>query len=470
MRGFKKLEEVLPMSSESCSNNIAIKLDGVSKVYYTYERPQDRLKQSIFPRLRKKIGLKDKSYHREFWSLRDVSFSVKKGETLGVIGQNGAGKSTLLQIICGTLSPTHGQVETHGRVAALLELGSGFNPEFTGRENIYMNASILGLSSEEIDEKYDAITAFADIGVFINQPVKTYSSGMVLRVAFAVIAHVDAEVLIIDEALAVGDAFFVQRCMRFLKKFMQTGTVLFVSHDTSAVVNLCDRAILLKNGQIISSGLPKDITKKYLSMEYERSDMSSSDNKAEGISVLEDDPILRNIIDVREDLYNGSTLRNDVEVFRFETPEDSFGTGWAVVEGVYLLDEEGRQLSWIVGGNSVVLEIICKANSDIMRPIIGFQVRDRLGQIVFADNTYLIYKTIKKSVNTGQTICARFSFVMPVLPSGDYSFSVAVADGTQEDHIQHHWVFDALVIKVHASHICHGLIGVPMSKIDLSIS
>ena len=188
--------------------DIAIKVQNLSKCYHIYDSPRDRLKQFIAPRLQRLTWQTPKQYFREFWAVKDVSFEIKKGETVGIIGRNGSGKSTLLQMICGTLNPSHGSIETNGRIAALLELGSGFNPEFTGRENVYMNASVLGLSNKEIDERFDDIVAFADIGEFVEQPVKTYSSGMMVRLAFAVIAHVDADILIIDEALAVGDAFF----------------------------------------------------------------------------------------------------------------------------------------------------------------------------------------------------------------------------------------------------------------------
>lgn len=205
------------------SNEIAIKVQNLSKCYHIYDNPRDRLKQFVAPRLQRLTWQHPKQYFREFWALKDVSFEVKKGETVGIIGRNGSGKSTLLQMICGTLTPTQGSIETNGRIAALLELGSGFNPEFTGRENVYMNASVLGLSNKEIDARFDDIVAFSDIGDFIEQPVKTYSSGMMVRLAFAVIAHVDADILIIDEALAVGDAFFTQKCMRFLRGFMKTG-------------------------------------------------------------------------------------------------------------------------------------------------------------------------------------------------------------------------------------------------------
>lgn len=222
------------------SSDFAICVKNVTKTYQIYDKPQDRLKQSLW-RGRKQ-------FYSEFKALDDVSLEVKKRETVGIIGGNGSGKSTLLQIICGTLAPTAGTVEVNGRVAALLELGSGFNPEFTGRENVYMNASILGLSREEIDAKYDEILAFADIGAFVDQPVKTYSSGMVVRLAFAVIAHVDADILVVDEALSVGDAVFTQKCMRFIRLFQARGTLLFVSHDIGAVQNLCRSAIWLAHG------------------------------------------------------------------------------------------------------------------------------------------------------------------------------------------------------------------------------
>ena len=223
------------------------------------------------PRVQHLLGRPPKQYFREFWALKDVSFEIKKGETVGVVGRNGSGKSTLLQLICGTLAPTNGSVETTGRIAALLELGSGFNPEFTGRENVYLlNASILGLSEAEIDAKYDEIVAFADIGEFVDQPVKQYSSGMYVRLAFAVIAHVNADILVIDEALETsGDAFFVQKCMRFLRNFMETGTVLFVSHDTGAILNLCQTAVWLRNGAIAAMGAPGDLIKHYLEKLYE---------------------------------------------------------------------------------------------------------------------------------------------------------------------------------------------------------
>ena len=208
-----------------------IEVANLTKYYDTYQNPSDRLKQLIFPPLLRLFGLRMKPYSRPFEALSDVSFSVKKGETFGIIGRNGSGKSTLLQILCGTLPPTSGTVKVNGKVAALLELGAGFNPEFSGKENVYMCARLYGLSTREIDDRFSKIIEFADIGDFIDKPVKTYSSGMYVRLAFSVVAHVDADILVIDEALSVGDAYFVQKCMRFLRQFMQNGTLLFVSHD-----------------------------------------------------------------------------------------------------------------------------------------------------------------------------------------------------------------------------------------------
>ena len=239
-------------------NNIAIRVNNLSKCYHIYDRPQDRLKQLVVPKLRSLVGRNPNRYYREFWALNDVSFEVGRGETIGIIGRNGSGKSTLLQMICGTLDPTAGLVETRGRVAALLELGAGFNPEFTGRENVYMNATVLGLTQEEISTRFDSIASFADIGEFIEQPVKHYSSGMYARLAFAVAINVDPDILVVDEALAVGDEPFQRKCFSRIEKIRNDGgTILFVSHSGSTVINLCDRAILLHRGERLYTGTPK---------------------------------------------------------------------------------------------------------------------------------------------------------------------------------------------------------------------
>lgn len=241
-----------------CSDKIAVRVEGLSKCYQIYDRPQDRLRQAIMPRLRALTGRTPGRYYREFWALREVSFEVARGETVGIIGRNGSGKSTLLQMICGTLEPTTGAVETRGRIAALLELGAGFNPEFTGRENVYLNATVLGLSQVEINARFEQIVAFADIGDFIEQPVKHYSSGMYARLAFAVAINVDPDILIVDEALAVGDEPFQRKCFARIEQISQAGgTILFVSHASGTIVELCDRALVLHSGEQIFVGKPK---------------------------------------------------------------------------------------------------------------------------------------------------------------------------------------------------------------------
>lgn len=254
--GFKRLEKVLLMSSE-----IAIKVVNLSKCFHIYEKPRDRLMQML--------ARSRKQYFREFWAVRNVSFEIQKGETVGIVGRNGSGKSTLLQMICGTLNPSQGEIVTSGRVAALLELGSGFNPEFTGRENVYMNAAVLGLSKDETDQRFEEILKFSEIEDFIDQPVKTYSSGMMVRLAFSVAINVDPQILIVDEALSVGDELFQRKCYSRIEAIKKLGsTILFVSHSGSAITELCDRAILMDSGEKISIGTPKAIVGRYQKLLY----------------------------------------------------------------------------------------------------------------------------------------------------------------------------------------------------------
>lgn len=251
------------MSSKT-GDDFAIRLRDVSKHYLMYERPEDRLKQMLLPRLARAIGQEPKRYFRDFSAVTGLSLDIGHGETVGIIGRNGSGKSTLLQMICGTLQPTSGTIEVRGRIAALLELGAGFNPEFTGRENVYLNGAILGLSREEIDEKYERIVAFADIGHFISQPVKTYSSGMYVRLAFAVAINVDPAILIVDEALSVGDEAFQRKCFARIEAIKEQGaTILFVSHGAQTIVQLCDRAVLLDAGEKLLEGEPKRVVGQY---------------------------------------------------------------------------------------------------------------------------------------------------------------------------------------------------------------
>lgn len=255
------------------SSEVAIRVQALSKCFHIYEKPRQRLQQLFLAPLKSRLSGTEAKYYREFWALDNVSFEVGKGETVGVIGKNGSGKSTLLQVICGTLSATQGSVEVNGRVAALLELGSGFNPDFTGRENVYLNGTILGLSRQEIDQRFAEIEAFADIGEFIDQQVKSYSSGMAVRLAFAVAINADPEILIVDEALSVGDELFQRKCFSRIEAIRQKGaTILFVSHAGSAVVELCDRAILLDSGQLLTEGAPKQVVGSYQKMLYAPAD------------------------------------------------------------------------------------------------------------------------------------------------------------------------------------------------------
>ncbi len=445
------------------SNNIAISVSNLSKSYQIYNSPRDRLKQFVMPRLRRITGKAHKQYFHEFWALKDVTFEIKKGETVGIIGRNGSGKSTLLQIICGTLNPTSGSIQTNGRIAALLELGSGFNPEFTGRENVYMNASVLGLTNQEIDERFDKIVAFADIGDFVEQPVKTYSSGMMVRLAFAVIAHVDADILVIDEALAVGDVVFTQKCMRFLRKFMDQGTVLFVSHDSASIINLCQHALWLNKGQIEHIGIAKDVVQSYTQFTLQEiygkkirltpvTLDESVDNKVEGEQLISED------ID----------KKNSVSYFTQLDESSGWKTGKANIISVRLLDNFGCDLPLLTGGEIVSLEIIAIAHESIYSPILGWFVKDRLGQSLFGEHTYT-YINPPIIINAGEKIRAIFKFKLPLLPNGDYAVTVSIAEGDPHEHIQHHWLNDALILKINSDRMRYGLVGIAFNEVSLTV-
>jgi lipopolysaccharide transport system ATP-binding protein len=440
------------------SSEYAIEVNGLGKCYQIYEKPSDRLKQMLL-RGRKQC-------YKEFWALNNVSFKIKKGETVGIIGRNGSGKSTLLQMICGTLNPTAGEIKVHGRVAALLELGAGFNPEFTGVENVYMAASLYGLDKTEVDQRFDAISDFADIGDHITQPVKTYSSGMYVRLAFAVIAHVDADLLVIDEALAVGDAFFTQKCMRFLRAFMKRGTVLFVSHDTASVRSLCNHAIWIDKGKIIESGNPKEVSERYLEALFENN--QGTHKKLDKKNTKQEQVLKKSEKrDPRQEFLNNSNLRNDLRIFEFTPDATSFGKREAEIKDVSFFDNSNHPLSWVIGGEEVIIKIRTLIKKDLASPIIGFYVKDRLGQTLFGDNTYLTYADRPLAAVAGEEIVAEFKFQMPILAAGDYSVSAAIADGTQHEHVQHHWIHDALMFRSEATSIASGLVGIPMSNIEL---
>lgn len=447
------------------SSDSVISVAGLSKCYQIYDEPRDRLLQMLWRGRRQ--------FFREFWAVRNVDLEVKKGEAIGIIGRNGSGKSTLLQMICGTLNATKGEIKTQGRVAALLELGAGFNPEFTGRENVYMAGSLYGLSRREVDERYESIAAFADIGDFIEQPVKIYSSGMYVRLAFALIAHVDADILVIDEALAVGDAQFTQKCMRFIRRFREEHALLFVSHDTSSVINLCDRAIWLDRGITKQSGPAKSVCDSYLNSLFETFEDGQDARYGEPevqvpISIQRNGDRALVWKDQRADFINASTLRNDLEIFKFEVDDSAeYGGTEAKIENVVLLNSKGEALNWVVGGEKVCLQIEATAYTSVRRPIIGFFIRDRLGQTLFGDNTYLTFRNERCEVKPGENIVGEFEFFMPWLANGDYAILVALADGTQEDHRQLHWLHEALMFRSHHTPVSTGIIGIPMVDIRL---
>jgi lipopolysaccharide transport system ATP-binding protein len=467
------------MSSEMFPEDLSIYADCLSKRYEIYAQPADRLKQMLLPRLLRAVGGGEQKYFREFWALRDVSFSVMRGETVGIIGRNGSGKSTLLQMVCSTLHPTKGSVRVRGRIAALLELGAGFNREFTGRENVYLSGLLYGIPEGELRKRFKAIVDFADIGNFIDQPVKTYSSGMYVRLAFAIAAHVDADTLIIDEALSVGDVRFTQKCMRYLREFQQRGTLLFVSHDTTAVINLCSRVIWLDSGRMIMDGAAREVVEQYLAAQHAADRKSLGENVALGPvaskgrstakSDVGDHGVPTDIVDSRMGILNGTAMRNLVEVFEFDAVNinSEFGAGALRIQDVRLREESGAICHMAHGGELVDLEIEARVFEPVKSPIFGFFVKDRLGQRLFGDNTYVSYLDEPIEGEPGEKLLARFRFRMPILPTGDYSIDVAVATGTQDDHTQQHWIHDALTFKARESTMRHGLVGIPMHAIGI---
>lgn len=439
------------------SSDWAIRVHSLSKTYRLYDRPLDRAKQWVLPPLQKCLGQTPTQCYREVRAVESVSFVVNKGETLGIIGRNGSGKSTLLQLIVGTLSPTSGTVEIDGRVAALLELGAGFHPEFTGRENVFLNAALLGLAQQDIKARLDDMLAFADIGAYIDQPVKTYSSGMIVRLAFAVMAHAKADILVIDEALAVGDVFFVQKCMRFLRTFMDRGTVLFVSHDSAAVLNLCSRAVWLKHGRVAGIGEAKPVCDQYL---HDAHDVTQSREIVAACEKPSPSADVQRVDNVHNIGDHPSFLQR---------PDGSrvFGDHQAMIEKVVFSDAAGRRIHTVTKRERVSLRIWCKTSIFLRSPIVGFLVRDRLGQSLFGANTCPLRQFIGNAVDPGSRFLVELDFVMPVLQLGNYTLSVALAEGTQQQHVQHHWVHDALAFESTPSELCFGLFGVELLHVDL---
>ncbi|WP_218189928.1 ABC transporter ATP-binding protein [Pseudomonas sp. PDM22] len=355
------------------SSEVAIHVSNLSKCYQIYDTPRDRLKQFLLPRL----SLSEKRYYREFWALRDISLKVQRGETLGILGRNGAGKSTLLQIICGTLAQTDGSVQVNGRIAALLELGAGFNPEFTGRENVYLNGSVLGLSKEEIDNRFAEIESFADIGDFIDQPVKSYSSGMYVRLAFAVQACVDPEILIVDEALSVGDIGFQYKCYKRMEDLRKKGvTIIMVTHSTGSVLEYADRCIVLDKGRITIDST--DVLSAVLA--YEKG-MLSQNTKVAATEVKE--LTAERPLDVRElqQLQAAETNR--------EINEKRFGSARAIIRSLEIIKSDGKSLAEepiVRSGEEVTFRITLASTESINDVVLGISISRTQGSDVWGDN------------------------------------------------------------------------------------
>jgi lipopolysaccharide transport system ATP-binding protein len=402
-------------------NQLPLSLAGISKCYRIYTRPEDRFKQSLSDRLGHLWGVREKpKYYSEHWALHDISFELKAGEAVGIIGRNGAGKSTLLQIIAGTLAPTSGAVKTYGRTTALLELGSGFNPEFTGRENVLLNAQILGMSERGALEKFDSIAGFADIGDFIDQPVKTYSSGMMMRLAFSVQVELSPNLLIIDEAIAVGDVRFQEKCYRKLADLRDEGTaLLFVSHDTNAVVNLCDRALLLEGGRLIATGKPFSVVRKYMEVLY-----SDTQPKA-GLSQEQASIALHGETETQQPEQSGSPIDGGNSM--------RFGTKKVEIVSVEIRDEEGQSVDILVSGDPYLFIHTFIVRENVSNISSGLMIRNRLGIDLFGVTNKTL-NTPLPALYKGQIYEVTFNLDMH-LSAGDYFLQVANAgeDGVQFD-------------------------------------
>ena len=401
----------------------AVQFSNVSKSYSIYAAPRDRLKELA--------TFQTRSFHTEFWALRDVSFDIQRGETFCVVGENGSGKSTLLQICAGILAPTSGTAIANGRVAALLELGSGFNPEFSGKDNVYLNGAILGLSHKDMDRRFPDIEAFAEIGDFIHQPVKTYSSGMAVRLAFAVAIHVDPEILLVDEALAVGDIYFRQRCMRKVNELRQRGvTILFVSHATGDVKALGDRAMWLEKGVVKALGRTDLVVSQYLAA------MSEKDRAYQTHELP---------------LTEAQKLPPPEEIVdEIPNVDHRFGDGKAEIIGIMVMDTEGSKISALKPDSTIVVRISVRAKADLARPIVGFMLRNHLG-VDFAGTNTTRERQDLPPMTRGDVCTVDFYLDLPALYASSFSFSPAIADGSLELYTMCDWIDNAVVLQMEKS-------------------
>jgi lipopolysaccharide transport system ATP-binding protein len=406
------------------SDEIVIDVRNISKRYEIYANPRDRLKQLTLPRLYQAgkrvadaLGIGKQSappsYFREFWALRNVSFQVRRGETLGIIGRNGSGKSTLLQILAGTLAPTSGEAVVQGRIAALLELGSGFNPEFSGRENVFLNGRILGLSQKEVRERYDQIVEFADIGEFIDEPVKTYSSGMFLRLAFAVQAHIDASIVIIDEALAVGDIFFRQKCYTRLEQLKAAGAaILLVSHSMPDIEQYCERAILLDHGNARFLGASSEAAKHYYQLHNNQ--------------LAQHSPLGPAIAELSFNTQSNATIDlPPPEAFLNLTGKAQVSNGQAHCTGVALCNEAGQPSNNFRQGDTAVFYFEFELNENIGVPICGIIIKNERGVIVHGKNSWQYEGDAPRSLGPGSRILCRQEVKLDIGP-GEYVFETGL--------------------------------------------
>lgn len=399
-------------------NNNLIQINNLSKVYKLYPNPMDRVKEML--------SLTRKVYHKNFYALDNVSFNVERGETIGIIGKNGSGKSTLLKMVAGVVSPTSGSVSIEGNISALLELGAGFNGDLSGLENIFLNGTLLGYTKEYIQKSIESILEFADIGEFIHQPVKTYSSGMYVRLAFAIAININPEILIVDEALSVGDMRFQQKCYRKIREIKKTGTVLFVSHDTGALASFCDRIIWLDGGRIFKEGRPDKILDEYQAyMSYDIKEMQAVT------------------------IYNSNEVESKVakNIAGVSRPQ-AFGNGDGCFETVRLINQETEEeCSVVSGGERISIDFTMKIDKDIDMPILGFSLKDTLGNTIVVTNTHF-EKVSLEPLKKDHRYNYRFSMDFPYLRSGKYSLDIALANGTYQAHEQIQWVNDVLIIVV----------------------
>lgn len=414
-----------------------IAVQNLSKKYRLYARPSDRLREVISPWKRR---------HSLFNALDNVSFEVHKGQHLGIIGVNGAGKSTLLQILAGVLTPSSGSVEVNGRVAALLELGAGFNPELTGRENITFLASILGVEKDRTPHFFEDIINFAELREFIDQPVKIYSSGMFARLAFAMNIASLPDILIVDEALAVGDASFQQKCLRRMKNYRERGTIIFVSHDTASVMNLCERALWLEQGQVKEYGLSKDVCERYIASAYKQ---FFATQESIQIAVQELTPPTPQKQDSLPSAAQGSIQRRIGELTTSQRSDfadkDSFGDGDATILRCTIENLTHHDTAHFAPNDICRLTMYFHCKKDILSLIAGFFLKNRLGQAIFGTNSY---RYGARWTCKGDAIyAATFEFALPDLASAEYLLSISIAEGTLQTHRQLHWIHDAATIQ-----------------------